>query len=160
MFTTLLTYTDLECFEYFKERYPNGHYRDELHLQVKQIIGYSHIKRKTAIASLHDLLSVVKHESDRIYLLAAYYLIRTKTTMKLRNLSIVQQEITEYKLKLSNNAIRKGCPTDKKVTSESLVKKIFALKNELDTIYAQHQVDPNITVTATLVKPNGFEMQV
>lgn len=157
--TQLQNYTDKEAFEYIKEFYPTT-FRKELQFPIQQIIGYCRIKRKLASAALDQLLRLVSTNEKRICLMAAYYLIKTKNTMEQRNLTLVKSEIYDYKEKLHSNEINKSCTTDKAVTREAIVKKIYQLENEVLDIYARQRVDPNIEVTGSVIKANGSELQI
>ena len=159
IYSNLQEYTDQESYFYVKEYFPNT-YRMKLKRFVKLLSRHSKRFKRPLDASLNALLRLTTEEYQRIYLMAAYYQIKIKDTMKPRNLSLVQKELYECRQNLSRHTVSNASPEDKQITREALTRRIFELEEEMEALFDRQQVDPNQTITATLIDQQGFEITI
>lgn len=159
IYSNLQEYTDQESYFYVKEYFPNT-YRIKLKRFVKLLSRHSKRFKMPLDESLNALLRLTSEEYQRIYLMAAFYQIKIKDTMKPRNLSLVQKELYECRQNLSRHAVSNASPEDKQITREALTRRIFELEDEMEELFNRQQVDPNQTITATLIDQQGFEITI
>ena len=152
---SIKNYTDKQSFEYVKEYYPKT-YHQELEMSIRQILGYSKIKNAPALKSLNFCLRLANSEVKRIYLLAAYYAIKTQQTMQ-SNIDIIKRSIIHVKKQYKIIENETGTEQYKALRRQAVSEEIKRLEKEKDHEFRKLEIDINLEVEGTVINPNGSE---
>lgn len=154
--TQLTTYTDHQAFGFVKLYNPNT-YKNELAPCVARIVRISNGKRISAENAMKLALKTSMNEAERIYLLAAFYAIRTKQTLTDRTIKQVEQEIADCKTHISMVQFFPISENFKNFLTHTSASRMFHLRKELAAIRQLNDFISDIKITAQVIMANGSE---